>query len=496
MAAQDPKSLHPLVYELNTRCWLRELSERTGSSVTLATVAENELMTWRRLGFTHIWLMGVWQVGPRSRAHSLSLHQPGQPLEPYREEDIVGSAYAIADYHVSERLGGDGALKQFRQRLSGFGLKLLLDFVPNHVGLDDAWLDERPELFVQSAEKKAGTFLHKTRTGERWIAHGRDPYFHPWIDTAQLDYRNPATRGAMMERLKSVAQRCDGVRCDMAMLVLNDVFQKTWTGFPARAVCPNGEFWAEAISTVRSILPDFLFLAEVYWDLEKRLQGLGFDYTYDKRLYDHRLARRHDLAQRHLLDATPNYLRASVHFLENHDEARVASVLSMAEHRGAALVLLGSPGMRLLHEGQLTGATQRVSVQVNRRPDESPNGDITALYETLLTTLQRTSVGKGDFAVLRPSPAWPENPTAQNFIVVRWQSEPEEFDLVVVNLASHASQCYVPLEIPGRAERRWQLSNLLGPERWERPGRDFERGLYLDLPPHGAQLLHFQPLRA
>jgi len=479
---------HPLVYEINTRCWLRDLSEQAGAPITLANVPETELADWRRLGFTHIWLMGVWHAGPKSRAHSLSLRQPGQPLQRYDEQDIVGSAYAIASYRVSEALGGNTALKVFRERLAAFGLKLLLDFVPNHTGLDHAWLAERPELFVQSGVKKPGTFRPSANKA-CWIAHGRDPYFHPWVDTAQLDYRNAATRRAMIEQLKSVAQRCDGARCDMSMLVLNDVFQKTWAQFPVSLPCPATQFWAEAIPAVKELYPDFTFMAEVYWDLEPRLQELGFDYTYDKRWHDHLVARRPDPLQRHLLEAAAGDLRAGVHFLENHDEARIASFLPWAEHRPAALALMGSPGMRLLHEGQLRGATQRVSIHVNHRPREAPNEDIAAFYERLLGTLPGTSVGKGDFKVLKPASAWPENPTARNILLVQWQSQPAEFDLVVANFAPHPSQCHAPLQVEGQCD--WEMTNLLGDERFERSGRDLRRGLYLDLPPYGSQLFHF-----
>jgi hypothetical protein len=498
VAPQSAQALvQPLVYEINTRCWLRELSEQAGNAITLAAVPDVEFSNWRNLGFTHIWLMGVWQVGPRSRAHSLSLCKPKQPLEHHREQDIVGSAYAIADYQISAALGGESALKQFRERLLTHGLKLLLDFVPNHVGLDHRWLTERPEFFVQSALQKPGTFLQRIGAHSHWLAHGRDPHFLPWVDTAQLDYRNPAVRRAMIEHLQSVAQRCDGVRCDMTMLVLNDVFARTWAGFPSSVCAPATEFWAEAIPAVKTRFPNFLFMAEVYWDLEGRLQSLGFDYTYDKRLYDHLIFRHHDQVQRHLMDASPEFLRGSVHFLENHDEPRVASMLSFEEHRAAALVLLGSPGMRLIHEGQLTGATERVSVQVNRRPEEAPNSDVIALCEGLFKTLQKTSVGKGDFAVLKPSPAWSGNQTARNFVVIQWQSPRPDFDLVVVNLASHPGQCYAPLKIEGLGDAAWHLSNLLGQERFERRGTELQQpGLYLDVPPHGVQLFHFQPLPA
>ena len=508
---------HPLLYELNTRCWLRELSERTGKTITLANVPESEFAGWRRCGFTHIWLMGLWQTGPRSRAQSLA--QPAtrracrELLPDCTDHDIVGSPYAIADYQVSPALGGEAGLMIFRKKLHAHGLKLILDFVPNHVGLDHRWVIEQPDLFVQNSVHAPGFFLQSTRQGARWLAHGKDPYFPPWADTAQLDYRNPATHAAMIEQLKSVARRCDGVRCDMAMLLLNEVFAKTWAHLPSSefGVPPSGghhleppeggtpnpaaEFWADAISSIRQTHADFLFLAEVYWDLETRLQSLGFDYTYDKRLYDFLISRQHAEVQRHLLGAAPEFVNASVHFLENHDERRITSLLLLSEHHAAALVTLGLPGMRLLHEGQLNGATKRISVHLGRRPSETPQPEISAFYEWLLKVLPSTSVGKGQSALLKPSPAWADNPSAQNFVIVQWQSAQPDFDLVVVNLAPHPSQCYAPLEVDGLAERNWQMTNLLGDEQYQRNGEDLKRtGLYLDVPAYGAQLFHFQPI--
>src|SRR5207247_11279046 len=208
------------------------------------------------------------------------------------------------------------------------------------------------------------TFRTETKSGGRWLAHGKDPNFHAWIDTAQLDHRRADTRAAMIELLQSVAMRCDGVRCDMAMLLLNEVFAKTWEKFPCHAAAIEREFWADAIQAVKKSQPDFLFLGEVYWDLEARLQSLGFDYTYDKRLYDYLVYRNPAEVQRHLSSVTPDFVRQSAHFLENHDEPRIASILSWPEHRAAALLTAGLPGLRLLHEGQLAAVRTRPPVHL------------------------------------------------------------------------------------------------------------------------------------
>jgi hypothetical protein len=488
----------PILYEINTRCWLHALAEREGRGVTLADVPEAEFARWQQLGFTHIWLMGVWTTGPLSRAQALNdphLREIFNEVLPgWREEDVPGSPYAISDYQVPPGLGGEAGLKAFREQLNAHGLKLVLDFVPNHLGLDHPLAVQKPELFVQSPTKRTGTFLQQAVSGPHWLAHGKDPYFQPWTDTIQVDYRRPEARAAMVDLLQSIARRCDGVRCDMAMLLLNDVFAKTWEAFPADAVAPPSEFWADAITAVKKFNPGFWFLAEAYWGLQPRLQSLGFEFTYDKYIYDCLLDHRYADLQRHLLNATPEYLARSVHFLENHDERRIARVLSPDEHRAAALMVLGLPGMRLLYEGQLTGARMRTLVQLVRCPKEPVDAGILALYEGLLTAIKDSAVGSGEGKVLRPETAWEGNPTAQNFVVVQWAKSPNEFELVVVNLASHRGQCRVQLSVPALAEHDWEMRDLLSGEIFQRNGSELTRaGLFLDLAGNGAQLFRFTP---
>jgi hypothetical protein len=521
---------HPLLYEVNTRCWLRALSEKSGSVVTLANVQDSEIAGWQKLGLTHIWLMGVWTTGPRSREEALKspeLRREYEAVLPgWTEADIAGSPYAIGDYQVPPQLGGEAGLREFREKLRRRGLKLVLDFVPNHVGLDHSWVRQRPELFVQSPVAAPRGFAQETGEGVRWLAHGKDPYFAPWTDTVQLDYRCAATRTAMTQLLRSIARRCDGVRCDMAMLVLSDVFARTWEKFPISNVgqasppagsmnprpnggtnsrltnpeqlttgLPSDEFWASAISSVRQAHPGFVFLAEAYWGLEPRLQGLGFDYTYDKALYDSLVTRDPAGAQRHLLGMSSEAVAGSAHFLENHDEPRIASILSPAEHRAAALLILGLPGMRFLHDGQLAGARRKIPVQLARRLEEPGQVEIRDLYDQLLTTLPGSAVGQGRGELLKPRAAWSDNPTAQNFVIVQWQSRALGFEVVAVNLAPHRSQCYAPLKVQDLTAHNWAMKDMVGQEFYKRSGDDLQnQGLYLDMPAHSAQLFQFEPI--
>ena len=382
---------------------------------------EAEFDTWQHRGFTHIWLMGVWTTGPQSRAVALAVQDLQQEyrraLPDYEDTAVSGSPYSIADYRVPKALGGESGLKKFRKRLNERGMKLILDFVPNHVGLDHLWLKERPQLFVRGDANTPGVFEQQTRAAVRWIAHGKDPYFPPWSDTAQLDYRNPETCAAMQETLLGIAERCDGVRCDMAMLILNDIFNRTWSHLPCSAKETSPEFWATAISETKHAHSGFLFLAEAYWDLEARLQSLGFDYTYDKKLYDAIIHRNAAAVQQHLPNTSADYIRASAHFLENHDEPRIATLLSTPEHRAAALLVLALPGMRFLHEGEIVGARVKSPVQLSRRCAENPNPEIAQIYDTILNALKKSSIGHGTSTILAPQPAWPENSTFGSFVI-------------------------------------------------------------------------------
>jgi len=486
---------YPLLYEINTRCWLQRLGAEAGRPITLGNVPEAELDRWSRWGLTHLWLMGVWSTGPQARA--LAQTEPHQRrlydevLPGWQLQDVDGSPYAIADYRLAARLGTDEDLADFRRRLHARSLRLILDFVPNHLGIDHAWVRRSAKLFVQSSALRPGTFAQPTEPGSRWLAHGKDPYFPPWVDTVQVDYRLASAREAMIGLLESVATRCDGVRCDMAMLLLEEVFAKTWKDFPPipEAKSEGGEFWAEAIRNVKAAHPNFEFLGEAYWGLEPRLQDLGFDYTYDKELTDQLLARDGAGVQRHLAKLSARQLAAGIRFLENHDERRVAGVLSLSEHQAAALLLLGLPGMRLLHEGQLEGARLRTPVQLTRRHTEPPQVPIQEMYQRLLTLIATSAVGKGTATLLTPDPEG--NLPCSEMVLVQWQAQPEVIDLVAVNLAPDSRRCHAPLRLGDSRPGPWRITDGIGGGAQTHLGESLrQRGLCVDLPAHGVALYH------
>ncbi|MCS7089122.1 MAG: alpha-amylase family glycosyl hydrolase [Verrucomicrobiota bacterium] len=495
----------PLLLEVNGRCLLRELDTALARPATLAELPEATLDLWQSRGVTHLWLMGLWPTGPIARR--IALEHPGlrrqyqAVLPDWQPGDVAGSPYAVAAYEVPERYGGAVALAQFRRRLHARGIRLLLDFVPNHVGLDHLWVRDHPEWFVRSPVPRPGTFPWASGVGafpeqaspHAWLAHGRDPWFPPWTDTAQLDYRSAGARRAMIETLQRLAGYCDGVRCDMAMLVLERVFEQTWAEWTTPQDATTGEFWAEAIEAVRGTHSDFVFLAEVYWGLETELLNLGFDFVYDKTLYDLLAAGEGPRVQDHLLGLAPAILSRGVHFLENHDEVRAAEVFPPERHRAAAWIAWALPGVRFVHEGQWEGRRARVPVQLQRRPYEAPDPWISRMYDDIQRVMGRAGVGRGLPQVLVPRAAWVGNPTGRNFVLVLWQTEVHRFTLVAVHYAPHPGQCRAPWPAGAAPARRWRVHEHGAGWNDLRNAAMLEReGIYLDLPAWGVQVLEFQ----
>ena len=162
----------PILYEVNTRVWLRELSEREGRTVTLADIPDSEIQNWQKLGFTHVWLMGVWQVGPKAREIALRLLRDHWSKEiPSVPEDVTGSPFAIEEYSVDSRLGDALSLLMLKERLSRVGIRLIIDFVPNHLGIDSKEPIRFPARFVHSEQSQPGTFEAEARFGKRYFAH-------------------------------------------------------------------------------------------------------------------------------------------------------------------------------------------------------------------------------------------------------------------------------------------------------------------------------------
>jgi hypothetical protein len=366
------KVKHPNLYEINTRLLLS--TYRTGGN--RATLKDIPNSYWQDLadrGMDWVWLMGVWSLTEKQINPSLiPVHMMAdfKSLVPdIREADIDGSTYAIDDYVVDPIIGGDKELHALRQTLAELGIRLMLDFIPNHYGAHTHFIHTHPQYFIEIDPKTAAsrhdTFYTPITKPNSYFAHGKDPYFDAWQDTIQVNYASEETREWMTSQLMQVASKCDGVRCDMAMLPVKKVFEKTWG---EHINWQGGEFWPNATTCIKKAHPQFTFLAEVYWNMESELLNSGFDYCYDKTFYD-RLTDPPALNAH--FDAETWYLEHTARFLENHDEERIASRLDLRQHMAASALVAFSPGLRFWHMGQWEGRTKRIPVQITRQPQES-----------------------------------------------------------------------------------------------------------------------------
>jgi hypothetical protein len=224
-------------------------------------------------------------------------------------------------------------------------------------------------------------------------------------------------------------------------------------------------------------------MAEVYWDLEWMLQQQGFDYTYDKRLYDRLRAGLPGAVHGHL-QAEPDYQIKLVRFLENHDEPRASASFDPLLHRAAAVITYFIPGLRFFHQGQLEGRKKRISPHLVRAPEETSDREIQEFYDQLLAILRKPIVKSGEWQALSCRPVWKGNGTWDSFVACSWLGSAGERMLIAVNYAPHPSQCFVTLPFPEIENRSLELKDSLSSACYIREGNELlESGLYLDMQP-------------
>jgi hypothetical protein len=276
----------------------------------------------------------------------------------------------------------------------------------------------------------------------------------------------------------------------MAMLVLNRIFERTWG--PRSGEIPDGDYWTTIIPAIREKHPGFKFIAEAYWGLEWELLQQGFDYCYDKTLYDRMVHNNAEAIRLHLL-ADPGYQQGLVRFIENHDEPRAAAAFSPGKERAAAVVTLTLPGAKLMHEGQLEGAKTRLPVFLGRRPAESVEHEIQDFYHRLLEVTNHDTFRNGEWRLCERS-GWPDNQSCLNLLSWCWVRDDERF-LIIVNFSHESAQARVRVPWDELRGKTWRLTDLLAGVNYDRSGDEMrDSGLYVDLGAWMYHIFRFHPL--
>jgi hypothetical protein len=490
-----PLRKHPHLYEINTWAWLEQLSARLCRRIALADVPDSEWAAIARLGFDAVWLMGIWQRSPESRRVALedtaNFGGYNEALPGWKPTDVIGSPYAVAQYVPDPRIGSWQSLDRVREKLRKLGMALFLDFVGNHTAFDHPWTHEHPEFYVRGTaedfEKNPASFFPvNTPQATHYLALARDPYFPPWKDVAQLNHFNPAMRAAQLADLRNIANHCDGLRCDMAMLHLNNIFASIWGQLLHDAKPPEKEFWEEAHQTA----PGLILLAEAYWNTEPRLLDLGFSFAYDKEIYD--AVRDSNIsAVRARISGEQTYQTRLARFLENHDEPRRAAVFGNERLPAVGTLMATLPGMRFYHQGELEGLKIRLPITLRIPAAEIPDSASVYFFRKVLAITNEEVFHAGEWNLLEVAPD--SDDTSSNLIVYEWRLK-NTWKVIVVNLAGYASQGRVKLGDRVSLAQNYIFHDQLSEDRYLRNGDELHNiGLFVRREAGQAHLFDVTP---
>lgn len=403
-----------------TLVWLDQLSKKYKRNICrLDQIPDEELDMLRDRGFTALWLIGLWE---RSDASKRIKNLCGNP-------DAEASAYSLKDYDIASSIGGWSALENLRQRCKARGIRLASDMVPNHTGIDGNWVYEHPDYFIQQdwppfpsytyngpdlstnpdyevkiedhyydRTDAAVTFrLIDRRNGRcRYIFHGNDGTSMPWNDTAQLDYLNPETREAVIQKIIHVARNFPIIRFDAAMTLAKRHIQRLWYPKPGRGGDIAGraghamsdeefnrripqEFWREVVDRVAAEAPDTLLLAEAFWMMEGYfVRTLGMHRVYNSafmNMLKNQENQKYRLGIKNTLVFEPEILKRYVNFMNNPDEETAIAQFGDGDKYFAVCTLLATlPGLPMIGHGQIEGFHEKYGMEYRRAYyNESPN---------------------------------------------------------------------------------------------------------------------------
>ncbi len=484
---------HPKILEINTWPWLNSLSKTYKMPINLNNLPQ-EIIDNEFTDFDVIWLMGVWERSPQGR--KIAIEHPDlqkeyhNALEDFNADDVVGSPYSIHYYRVDRHFGGNDGLIYFRKQLMDNEMLLILDYVPNHVAVDHIWTLLKSDIFIKGTTKDLTSSPNEFfMVVDQIYAHGKDPYFPPWTDTIQINAFSSEARDKAKFTLNEIAELCDGVRCDMAMLMTNKIFAQTWGERTGRL--PKEEFWVEIINSVRDKFPEFKFIAEVYWNMEWELQKQGFDYCYDKTFYDRLI---HDNAQsvKGHLQGDWDYQRKLVRFIENHDEKRAIEVFGEEKSKAAAVLTLTLPGAHLIHEDQMNGYKIKLPIQLGRKINEEKNRNLLRFYQNLLKAAPGRAFSEGNWELCNIVQIDNDDISSRNLIAYQWWLE-ENFRLVIVNFSEYTSRGHIRIKNVDYGTNEYEFIDLLNQKQYSNKSENLEKyGLYVELTPWSGHIFNIK----
>ena len=426
--------------EISTRPYLYFLSVKYKTSINkLSLIPKEELDFLKDMRFNFIWFMGVWNNGKEGRnfdkVDESRIKTYNKNLPNWTNEDVIGSPYSIYSYDPSPEIGTFEDLKWLKEELNKRDIKLILDFVPNHSSMDAPELKSNPEYYIRKGRLK--TKIKLTDSHEKYIynnakivkipkeekydnngfAYGRGlGCKHAWKDVRQYDYSNKKLWLFQLENLIKIAKYCDGIRCDVAWLIINDIFKRCFKTINNDI---NEEFWSFAISEIKKLYPNIIFIAEVFgkkW-ISDYLLKCGFNFVYDITPFDilNKNNTNEFVERNKTID--DNYLFHSLHYTENHDLITVIENFegNIKKANLATAIISFLPGIKMYNFGQLFGWKNTLCVQLRRILSYNINEDVLKFYKNLFHILKLDVFKNGKFHIS----------LINNIIIIKWNNEKE-----------------------------------------------------------------------
>ncbi len=345
---QKPEDLQ--VFEFNARAYFEEIGIKSFDDFT-----DERLQEISDMGFNALWVMGIYKLSKASEELNLRYEDPAHPGR-------RPSAFAVSDYSVNnEDLGGEEAYRRFVDRAKKKGIRVMADFIPNHVAKDSPLIAQHPDWFIHRTTPPAGNeaerfFRYSLPNGKLiWVAHGTDGG-GPWADTAVFNLLNPEVWQFYKETLFKIADLTQGggIRADSLQVLFPDKYRELWFRYmlPAnfndhmktisqlvfnRDPDNGNNVFGALFANVKESYPDFKVIGEIYENQHGDWQRSGVDITYAKYVYNWIVngeklkvdGREIDgwqtfknmvLGREEHQDMTLEYMLRSYYFLEDHDQ--------------------------------------------------------------------------------------------------------------------------------------------------------------------------------